>query len=130
MAIHQKNIASNLTCESKKENQCPDKGKTISGSLSENTYPKRYEKKLTRTGLVLFMRPIKPEDAPLLLNMFNKLSPGTRYYRFFTPLKVLPKDLLMKFTNIDYKKEPIFILCFTFVISMSYDLPIDDINKK
>ena len=106
MAVHQKNIASNLTCESKKENQCPDKGKTISGSLSVNAYPKEYEKKiLTRTGLELFIRPIKPEDASLLLDMFNNLSPRTRYYRFFTPLKVLSKDLLIKFTNIDYKKD-------------------------
>lgn len=69
-------------------------------------YPGHYEKKVaTRTGLEVFMRPVKPEDAPLLLDLFNSLSPRTRYFRFFTPLKTLPRHLLVRYTQVDYKKD-------------------------
>ena len=84
----------------------PEAGKTFSDPLHNNIYPKEYEKRIvTRTGIEFFMRPIRPEDAPFLLDMFNNLSPRTRYYRFFTPLKVLPENMLIKFTNIDYKTD-------------------------
>ena len=69
-------------------------------------YPKEYEKRVvTRTGIEVLMRPIKPDDAPLLLDLFNSLSHETRYYRFFSPLKVLPREMLIRFTQIDYSKD-------------------------
>ena len=106
MAVHHKNIASNLSCEREKENYCPENEDNILESLSNNNYPKNYDKKvITRTGVEIFMRPIKPTDALLLLDMFNNLSPRTRFYRFFSPIKVLPKDLLIKFTQIDYNRD-------------------------
>lgn len=77
-----------------------------SDHMPVSIYPHQYEKKvMTRTGLKVFMRPVKPEDVPLLLDLFNALSPRTRYYRFFSPLKVLPHDMLIRFTQIDYKKD-------------------------
>jgi acetyltransferase len=69
-------------------------------------YPSHYEKRITtKTGLKLFIRPIKPGDASLLLGLFNSLSLKTKYYRFFSPLKILPKDMLARFTQIDYSKD-------------------------
>ena len=74
--------------------------------VSESHYPEHYEKKvITRTGVELFMRPIKPEDASLLLDLINSLSPKSKYYRFFTPLEVLPRHLLIRFTQIDYNRD-------------------------
>lgn len=74
--------------------------------LTINPYPKEYEKKVvTRTGLEIFMRPIKPEDTPLLLDLFDSLTTITKYYRFFSPLKVMPQDMLIRFTQIDYRKD-------------------------
>lgn len=74
--------------------------------VTGDLYPKHYEKKVTtRTGLEVFMRPIKPEDTPLFLDLFNSLSTRTKCYRFFSPLKILPQHLLIRFTQIDYRKD-------------------------
>ncbi len=74
--------------------------------LADNPYPAHYEKKVfTRTGLEIFMRPIKPEDATLLLDLIDSLSTKTKYYRFFSPLKVLPRHQLIKFTQVDYNRD-------------------------
>lgn len=78
----------------------------LSEHLAVSSYPRHYEKKvITRTGIELFMRPIKPEDEPLLIDMFNNLSFQTKYHRFFSPLKALPKEMLKKFTHIDYSRD-------------------------
>ena len=69
-------------------------------------YPNQYETTITTgEGLTLFIRPIKPEDAPLLVDLFHSLSEETIYYRFFTPLKSLSHDMLVVFTQIDYDRD-------------------------
>lgn len=69
-------------------------------------YPARYEKHaVTTTGLPVFVRPIKPEDAPLLVDLFHVLSPTSIYFRFFSPIKELSEDMLARFTQIDYDRE-------------------------
>ena len=69
-------------------------------------YPDHYEvTKRTRGGLDIFIRPIKPEDAPLLLEFFDGLSRESIYYRFFSPLKTLPKKMLARFTQLDYDRD-------------------------
>jgi acetyltransferase len=69
-----------------------------------------YEKKvITRTGLQISMRPIKPEDTALLVDLFNSLSPQTIYYRFFSNLKKMPDDMLKRFTQIDYDRDMAFV---------------------
>ncbi|MGQ9484366.1 MAG: GNAT family N-acetyltransferase [Desulfosoma sp.] len=69
-------------------------------------YPARYEKHaVTTTALPVFVRPIKPEDAPLLVDLFHVLSPTSIYFRFFSPIKELSEDMLARFTQIDYDRE-------------------------
>ena len=69
-------------------------------------YPDQYERTIrTRGGLDVFIRPIKPEDAPLLLEFFHGLSQESIYYRFFGPLKSLPKKMLARFTQLDYDRD-------------------------
>jgi acetyltransferase len=69
-------------------------------------YPNQYEMTTTtKGGLRLFIRPIKPEDAPLLEGLFNSLSEQSVYYRFFTPLKTLSRDALAYLTQIDYDRD-------------------------
>jgi len=69
-------------------------------------YPEQYESHVvTPAGLAVFIRPIKPEDAPLLMELFDTLSPTSIYYRFFGPLKVLPHSMLVRFTQVDYDRE-------------------------
>jgi acetyltransferase len=69
-------------------------------------YPEQYEsREVTAAGLDVFIRPIKPEDAPLLIDLFDTLSPTSIYYRFFGPLKALPHSMLVRFTQVDYDRE-------------------------
>jgi acetyltransferase len=69
-------------------------------------YPNQYEERvLIKSGESLFIRPTRPEDAPLLVRLFEGLSPRTIYYRFFSPLKQLPPSMLARFTQIDYDRS-------------------------
>ena len=69
-------------------------------------YPGQYEMTtVTKGGLEILIRPIKPEDAPLLVDLFNTLSPTSIYYRFFRPMRQLPHEMLARFTQIDYDRD-------------------------
>jgi len=69
-------------------------------------YPDELEsREVTSGGLSIFVRPIRPEDAPLLVNLFDTLSPTSIYYRFFGHLKALPHSMLVRFTQVDYDRE-------------------------
>jgi len=41
---------------------------------------------ITPTGLEVHLRPLRPEDAPLLVELFHHLGPESRYQRFQMPL--------------------------------------------
>jgi acetyltransferase len=69
-------------------------------------YPNEYEMNLAVDGLgTVLIRPIRPEDAPLLQGLFATLSARSIYFRFFTPLKEIPGEMLARFTQIDYDRE-------------------------
>jgi len=69
-------------------------------------YPNQYETTMTIKGeRTLFIRPIKPEDAPLLKDLFHTLSAESIYYRFFSPLKTFPEKMIALFTQIDYDRD-------------------------
>lgn len=71
-----------------------------------SSYPWQYESKnSTLDGHGFFIRPIRPSDADLLIEHFNSLSPNSIYMRFFSPLKELSKEMLIKLTQIDYDRE-------------------------
>jgi len=78
-------------------------------------YPNQYETRTVREGIgELFIRPIRPEDAPLLVELFKSLSQQSVYFRFFSPLKMLPHGMLARFTQIDYDREIALVaLCGT-----------------
>ncbi len=69
-------------------------------------YPNEYEMNLPVNGLgTILIRPIRPEDASLLQGLFTTLSARSIYFRFFTPLKEMPAEMLARFTQIDYDRE-------------------------
>jgi acetyltransferase len=52
-------------------------------------YPRQYEVRIQHSEVgELFIRPIRPEDAPLLVKLFESLSARSIVLRFFSPLKV------------------------------------------
>lgn len=60
---------------------------------------------VTEEGVPLFVRPVRPEDAPLFQGFFQVLSQETIYYRFFGHIKELNPQMLARFTQIDYERE-------------------------
>ncbi|MBF0259303.1 MAG: GNAT family N-acetyltransferase, partial [Desulfamplus sp.] len=69
-------------------------------------YPEDEESHMVSVdGIKIFVRPVKPEDAPLFKELFKVLSPTTIYYRFFGALKELNSSMLARFTQIDYDRE-------------------------
>jgi acetyltransferase len=69
-------------------------------------YPKRYENPWTlENGQEVLLRPIKPEDEPLWLEMFQSFSEEAIRYRFFQLLKDTPHEVRVRYCNIDYDRE-------------------------
>jgi acetyltransferase len=74
--------------------------------LSILPYPARYEQVWPlRGGGEYTVRPIHPDDAQMLQQLVNELSPESRYFRFVSSMIELPPSMLARFTLIDYDRE-------------------------
>ncbi|MFO7783498.1 MAG: GNAT family N-acetyltransferase [Desulfatiglandales bacterium] len=74
--------------------------------LAIRPYPEQYESRaVTKDGVDVFVRPIRPEDAPLLLELFDSMSMRSRYYRFLSPKKSLSREMLVRLTQVDYDRH-------------------------
>jgi acetyltransferase len=66
-------------------------------------YPAEYEEWVVlKDGSRVFLRPIRPTDGPLILDLFQRLSPETIYFRFLTHLDRLRPEMLRNLVEIDY----------------------------
>jgi RimJ/RimL family protein N-acetyltransferase len=54
-------------------------------------------------GAALRMRPIRPDDEPRLVELFDRLSPRTVYQRFFRAYDRLPDHWYHRFAHVDYR---------------------------
>jgi len=69
-------------------------------------YPKKYETLWKmENGQDVLLRPIKPEDEPMWLEMFQSFSEESIRYRFFQMLKDTPHEVRVRYCNIDYDRE-------------------------
>lgn len=76
------------------------------GHLAIHPYPRELEETLTlRNGTPMRLRPVRPEDAPLMRDFVRQLSPQTLYRRFMMPVKALSDAMIERFTQIDYDRE-------------------------
>ncbi len=58
-----------------------------------------------KDGTPYIIRPIKPEDEPLLNELFMTLSEKTIRLRFFQPIKELTHEDLARYCQVDYYRE-------------------------
>jgi acetyltransferase len=58
-----------------------------------------------KNGETLRIRPIRPDDEPRLVELYNRLSCHTAYQRFFTVMRRLPSDWVHYFANVDYRRR-------------------------
>ena len=69
-------------------------------------YPKKYEMLWSlKNGQEVLLRPIKPEDEPMWLEMFQSFSEESIRYRFFQILRDTPHEVRVRYCNIDYDRE-------------------------
>jgi acetyltransferase len=69
-------------------------------------YPKKYETVWkVRDGREVLLRPIRPEDEPMWLEMFQNFSEESIRYRFFQIIKDTPHETRVRYCNIDYDRE-------------------------
>ena len=60
-------------------------------------------------GTDITVRPIRPEDAEIEQAFVRKLSPEAKYFRFMESIQELSKEMLVRFTQLDYQRELAFI---------------------
>jgi acetyltransferase len=58
-----------------------------------------------KDGRDVLLRPVKPEDEPLLVRLFETFSEETMQLRFFHRLKETTHEMLARYCNIDYDWE-------------------------
>ncbi len=74
--------------------------------LAIHPYPTHLVRQLQlNDGTDIVVRPIRPEDAEMEDRFVRELSPEARYFRFMNQLQSLSKEMLVRFTQIDYHYE-------------------------
>jgi acyl-CoA hydrolase/GNAT superfamily N-acetyltransferase len=101
-----------LLQEAKKLNLIYKDQAFIPGKSGE--YPRELETyRTTKTGLEIFLRPVKISDEPLIKDLFYRLSDNSMYRRFISRRKDMPHERLQEFVVIDYSKEVAIVATFT-----------------
>lgn len=73
-------------------------------------YPEHWVRHVQlRGGLPATVRPIKPSDAPGLIDLFTRLSRESVYYRFFFKRKELGLDEANHLATVDYSRRMAFV---------------------
>ena len=74
-------------------------------------YPREWEADVLLTdGGVAHLRPIRPSDAERLVAFYDRVSPESKYLRFFAPYPRLSERDVVRFTHVDYVDRVAFIL--------------------
>ncbi|SDS40818.1 Acyl-CoA synthetase (NDP forming) [Friedmanniella luteola] len=74
-------------------------------------YPREWEADVVLTdGGVARLRPIRPSDAQKLVAFYERVSPESKYLRFFAPYPRLSSRDVKRFTEVDYVDRVAFIL--------------------
>ncbi len=74
-------------------------------------YPREWEADVVLAdGGVARLRPIVPDDASRLIAFYERVSPESKYLRFFAPYPRLSARDVKRFTEVDYVDRVAFIL--------------------
>jgi RimJ/RimL family protein N-acetyltransferase len=67
---------------------------------------RRFDRTISlRDGTLAHMRPIRADDAPRLVALYDRLSGDTRYHRFFSVMQRLPPDWANFLAAVDYESR-------------------------
>ena len=72
-------------------------------------YPAEWECDIGRAEHTYHARPIKPTDVSLYPAFLDRISPDDLRFRFLSPRKRFPDQMLLRFTQLDYDREMAFV---------------------
>ncbi len=76
------------------------------GHMAIHPYPPELETMWhLNDGTDILVRPIRPEDAIIEKSFVENLSVESRYFRFMSPIHEVSRQMLARFTQIDYDRE-------------------------
>ncbi|MBE0426631.1 MAG: bifunctional acetate--CoA ligase family protein/GNAT family N-acetyltransferase [Nitrospirae bacterium] len=88
----------------------PVKGDFCPPHLSICPYPDQYiDIFKLKNGIPVVIRPIRPEDEPLIDKLLKSSSEQTLMLRFFRKTPDLPHEQLVKYCHVDYDRELAFV---------------------
>lgn len=88
----------------------PVKGDFCPPHLSICPYPDQYiDIFKLKDGTSALIRPIRPEDKPLIEELLRSCSEETLLMRFFRKTPDIPHDQLIRFCHVDYDRELAFV---------------------
>ncbi len=79
---------------------------TAAARLSISPYPRRFisDERLS-DGTPIHLKPVQPEDEPLLKDIVSHMTPDDRRFRFFAPMRELTHQLGARLSQVDYDRE-------------------------
>ncbi len=88
----------------------PAKGQERAARFAIRPYPVELETEIEHRGEKLRIRPIRPDDEPLLRLFTQRLTPEDVRMRFFGPIREMSHEMAARLTQIDYDREMAFLL--------------------
>ncbi len=76
----------------------------LDGSAPSGTIDRLEQVAVLRNGASVRLRPIRPDDAPRLMALCDRLSPRTVYQRFFSPRRLRAEEA-DAFANVDHRER-------------------------
>jgi acetyltransferase len=78
----------------------------VRAPLAIRPYPKEFERDVKlRDGMPVHLRPVRPEDEPLLQDLVHHMSAEDLRLRFFAAMKEMSHRLAARLSQLDYDRE-------------------------
>jgi acetyltransferase len=85
-------------------------GEERAARLAIRPYPVELETEVEHRGERLRIRPIRPQDEPMLISFASRMTAEDARLRFFGPIREFSHELAARLTQIDYDREMAFLL--------------------
>jgi acetyltransferase len=73
-------------------------------------YPSQWQRHIeVKDGWRVFVRPIRPEDEPLIHEFLRHVTPQDLRLRFFAPMKEFTHEFIARLTQLDYARAMAFV---------------------
>ena len=79
-------------------------------NFAVRAYPSQWERHIeVKAGWRIFVRPIRPEDEPLIHGFLRHVTPEDLRLRFFAPMKEFTHEFIARLTQLDYARAMAFV---------------------